>query len=740
MTQENTAAIEPSWLTSLNPEQYEAVKTTDGALLVLSGAGTGKTSVLVARMAYILSSELARPWNCMAVTFTNRAAKEMGERLEAMIGSAADDVWFGTFHKICVKILRRHAGLLGFESNFTIIDTDDQLRLIKRIMIEEGLDAKEHPAQGAHSIIERWKDKGLAPDKVSFSQVSEYAAGKTLTIYKKYQDRLRSINAMDFGDLLLHCLTLFTKNQEVLAKYQNQFRYILVDEYQDTNVSQYLWLRLLAGKHKNICCVGDDDQSIYSWRGAEIENILRFEKDFAGAKTIRLERNYRSTGHILGAASGLISHNNERLGKTLRVASADVGDGEPVQVRGLYDAKEEARTVINEIENLYRTGSSLSQIAILVRAGFQMREFEEKLVSESVSYRVIGGPRFYERMEIRDAMAYLRLVVQSSDDLAFERIINKPKRGLGDATVSKVRELAGKLGFSMLMAAERIVETDELKPKPRNTLRGFVEDFSRWKAYLDDIPSSELVAMVLEESGYLDMWRKDKAPDAAGRVENLKELVSSIEEKFESLPEFLEHVSLVMENDESPDGDKITLMTLHAAKGLEFDAVFLTGWEEGLIPHNKAVEENGTKAIEEERRLAHVGITRARKRVFISFAANRCIFGNWQNSLPSRFVEELPSEHININSASGLYGSSTTEKSGTWSWSGGGKWKNTKTQQNKKDIWKIKTSKGEIPTGSRIFHQKFGYGKVMEADGDKLEIAFEKAGRKKIKASFVEKV
>ena len=737
----------PPWIDKLNPEQKEAVLATEGPVLVLSGAGTGKTRVLTTRLGYILSQRLAKPWQLLAVTFTNRAAREMRERVTHLVGPAAEAVWLGTFHALGVRMLRRHGEAVGLRSNFTILDADDQIRLLKQLMEADDIDSKKWPAQGLMAVIQRWKDRGLTPDKVGSGAGTEYAAGQALALYRAYQERLKTLNAADFGDLLLHCLTIFHDQPVVLKQYQEQFRYVLVDEYQDTNVAQYLWLRLLTQTNRNLCCVGDDDQSIYSWRGAEVGNILRFEKDFPDAKVIRLERNYRSTPTILAAASHLIAHNAGRLGKTLRTGHVgEVDPGVPVKVRGVWDGQEEARWVVDEIETLQRAGHKLPEIAILVRAGFQMLEFEERLITTGVPYKVVGGPRFYERMEIRDAVAYLRLIHQPDDDLAFERIANKPKRGLGETTIQKVHQLGRKLNIPLVEAALRMVETDELRPQARTALKALSADFERWRSLRDALGPAELAAQVLDESGYTAMWQADKSPEAPGRLDNLREFVSGLEE-WENLAGFLDHVSLVMENDAQAGQDSITLMTLHAAKGLEFDSIFLPGWEEDIFPSRRSLEENGQKALEEERRLAYVGLTRARKRVFVSFAANRRVYNQWQSSIPSRFIEELPKDMVEQEADAGLYGGSGANSGNRWSGlsdsgaarSGSGFRKPARMIEA--DDWQEKShgkSEHGFKIGDRVFHEKFGYGLVEEIDGAKLAIAFDKAGRKKVLDSFVE--
>lgn len=734
---------EPPWLAGLNPEQREAVETLEGPLLVLSGAGTGKTRVLTTRLAHILGLRRAQPWQCLAVTFTNRAAREMRERLAGMVGPMAESVWLGTFHAICVRILRRHPEGVGLKSNFTILDTDDQMRLLKQQMESAQIDTKKWPAQAVMGVIQRWKDRGYTPDRVPADEATAAANGRILALYKTYQQRLMELNACDFGDLLLHCLTLFQTDREILEDYQNRFRYILVDEYQDTNVAQYLWLRLLARQHRNICCVGDDDQSIYSWRGAEVGNILRFETGFPGAKVVRLERNYRSTPTILRAASHLIRHNEERLGKELRSPGVEE-QGAKLHVRGVWSADEEARWLVEEIEVLQRAGEQLSQVAVLVRAGFQTREFEERLITTGLPYRVIGGPRFYERMEIRDALAYLRLIASPDDDLAFERVVNKPRRGLGEATIQTLHLTARALGKPLYAAAADIVQTDELKPKPRKALADFVESMERFKSLSDVMDLPELVKTVVEDSGYAEMWRRDKSPEAPGRLENLDELYGAVE-AYETLQQFLEHISLVMENENRAAEDQgVTLMTLHAAKGLEFDVVFLPGWEEEIFPHKRALEEGGMAALEEERRLAYVGITRARKRVYISFAASRRIYNQWVNTVPSRFIDELPADCVEQQSESGLYGAGFAESGGAWgaSWEDGwgGRRKSSKVIPGNGLSWNVKPREAEegLSVGTRVFHQKFGYGIIQRIEDDKLAVQFDKAGLKKVLAGFVE--
>jgi DNA helicase II / ATP-dependent DNA helicase PcrA len=812
------------YLAGLNPEQREAVETLDGPVLVLAGAGTGKTRVLTTRIAHILSLGRARPSEILAVTFTNKAAREMKERVGKMVGQVVEGMpWLGTFHSIGAKILRRHAELAGLKSDFTILDTDDQVRLIKQLIVAEDIDEKRWPARVFAGMLDGWKNRGLTPTQVPPGEAAGFAGGRGLKLYADFQARLKVLNAADFGDLLLETIRIFREHPEVLREYQRRFRFILVDEYQDTNVAQYLWLRLLAQPGgtraesrsdpeqiphterlegpgplplkaereqteavarpapKNICCVGDDDQSIYGWRGAEVDNILRFEHDFPGAKVIRLERNYRSTANILATASHLIAHNEGRLGKTLRTEGEP---GEKVAVIAAWDSEEEARAIGEEIEELQRAGHSLNEIAILVRASFQMRELEERFITVGLDYRVIGGPRFYERAEIRDALAYLRLVNQPADDLAFERIINVPKRGLGDATVKLLHDHARARGVALLEATRAIVATDELKAKPRQALRDLVAAFDRWRAQKDSLPHNELAEIVLDESGYTEMWQKDRSADAAGRLENLKELIRSMEE-FENLQGFLEHVALVMDTDKGEGREAVSVMTLHSAKGLEFDTVFLPGWEEGLIPHQRSLDEQGRAGLEEERRLAHVGLTRARKRAKIYFVANRRIHGSWTSTMPSRFIDELPEAHVEVQESKGGFGGyggfgasrfDRMESFGS-SYSTPG-WQRAQARGRRDgfeedhdqdvDVTAAPsparaspksqrgpqraplTIEGELVAkstgtvspfsiGDRVFHIKFGNGDVVAIDGNKLTIAFDKAGEKRVVDSFVQR-
>jgi ATP-dependent DNA helicase UvrD/PcrA len=855
------AAAGAPYLADLNPEQRLAVETLDGPVLVLAGAGTGKTRVLTTRIAHILATGRARANEILAVTFTNKAAREMKSRVGLMVGQVVEGMpWLGTFHSIGVKILRRHAELVGLKSDFTILDVDDQIRLLKQLLEAENIDEKRWPGRVLAGLVDSWKNRGLTPEQVPAGEAASFAGGKGKKLYAAYQERLKVLNAADFGDLLLECIRLFREQPEVLRQYQMRFRYILVDEYQDTNVAQYLWLRLLGqstsgATHsavipgraegaspesittdsdngfrarglapaprndaesaaqavqapprtlKNICCVGDDDQSIYGWRGAEVDNILRFEKDFPGARIIRLERNYRSTAHILAAASHLIAHNEGRLGKTLRTEDEP---GEKVQVTSCWDSEEEARAIGEEIEALQRDDGSgrphpLDEIAILVRASFQMREFEDRFVTLGLPYRVIGGPRFYERMEIRDALAYLRVVHSPADDLAFERIVNVPKRGLGDATVQLLHDHARRRRVPLTEAALAMIETNEIKPKARNALRDLLAAFERWRAQKDALPHTQLAEIVLDESGYTEMWQKDRSADAAGRLENLKELIRSMEE-FENLAGFLEHISLVMDSDKSESGEAVSVMTLHSAKGLEFDTVFLPGWEEGLFPHQRTLDDQGKAGLEEERRLAHVGLTRARRRAKIYFSANRRMHGLWSSNIPSRFLDELPEADVEVaESKGGFAGYGNTGASrfdemthfgssyGTPGWQraqargrggfgGGGGAKRGFSEDA--DEYSARdeaaddatdsslrkgggfsrggksrsrlplTIEGELVAkstgtvsaftiGDRVFHQKFGNGNVTAIDGNKLVVQFDKAGEKRVVDSFVERM
>ena len=744
------------YLDDLNPEQREAVLHTDGPVLVLAGAGTGKTRVLTSRIAYILQNRMAFPSQILSVTFTNKAAKEMKSRVDDYIGHGIEGLpWMGTFHSIAAKILRINAELVGLKPNFTILDTDDQIRLLKQIIKAENIDDKKWTPRYMASLIDSWKNKGWMPEKLTSQNNFKFAEGKGKKVYEIYQSRLKILNACDFGDLLLLNLELFKENQDILKKYHEKFKYILVDEYQDTNICQYLWLRLLAQGSHNICVVGDDDQSIYGWRGAEVDNILRFEKEFSGAKVIKLERNYRSTEHILGAASGLISANKSRLGKTLW--TEDIG-GHKVTVTGVWDAAAEARLISSVIEDWKRDGRGYNEVAILVRASRQMRSFEERFIQIGMPYRVIGGPRFFERQEIRDAHAYIRVLRSETDDLAFERIVNVPKRGIGSATIQKLQIIARKMNVSLEQATREVIKTDEIRGKARTALRSFTKDLDRWRGNLITSNHTDVTEIVLDESGYTQMWLNNKDAKSSSRLENLKELIQAMGE-FESLDAYLEHVSLVLDVEKNDQEEEVSIMTLHSAKGLEFPLILLPGWEEGTFPSQRSVDEAGSEGLEEERRLAYVGITRARERAKIFFAANRQIYGSWQSSLPSRFIDELPPENVSAGSETGYYDNNTLNEaeieitsefpdSASRRYNSPG-WQRYKTHKSKalysrqvegkfsKKLDAHTTQK--YKTGERIFHQKFGYGKIQTVDGNKLNVDFEKAGHKKVLDSFVDR-
>ncbi len=719
----------PSYLTALNPAQREAVEATEGPVLVLAGAGTGKTRVLTTRIAHLLMTKKAWPSQILAVTFTNKAAREMVERVEKIIGNGDHRaMWLGTFHSIAARILRRHAEAVGLTSTFTILDADDQLRLVKTLLGELNIDEKQHPPKIMLGTIQAWKDRGLSPEKVT-EDLRMHPTSKTAhRVYTAYQQRLRTVNACDFGDLLLHNLTLFATQPAVLEEYSNRFRYILVDEYQDTNVAQYLWLRLLALAHRNLCCVGDDDQSIYGWRGAEVGNILRFEKDYPGAVVVKLEQNYRSTKPILAAAAKLISHNQGRLGKTLWTQE-DGGDA--IRVCSLWDDGEEARFIGEEIEARQRDGIGLAQIAVLVRAGFQTRGFEERFLTIGVPYRVVGGLRFYERLEIRDAIAYIRLCVQPRDDLAFERVINTPKRGIGKATLEQLHTRARADNISLMEAARALCAEGAIKGKAAATLDAFCELIARAGKRAGEAKPNEVAQQLLEETGYLRMWKEEKSPEAQGRLENLQELLRALGD-FPSLSEFLEHVGLVTDMTEDAQEEMVSIMTLHAAKGLEFDTVFLTGWEEGLFPHQRSLDEVGGTGLEEERRLAYVGVTRAKRMLYITHAANRRIYNQWQSSIPSRFLNELPEEHLEVRgggpSGAMARGPQLFQK----------EMERILMEANRAAPAAQPAKAAASYLGKRIFHIKFGYGKVIAENGNHLEISFEKAGRKKVMADYVE--
>ena len=749
----------PAYAASLNAPQREAVLTTEGPVLMLAGAGTGKTAALTARLAHLIATRKAWPSEILCVTFTNKAAREMRERVGRHIGDAVEGMpWLGTFHSIGARMLRRHAEIVGLQSNYTIIDTDDQLRLLKQLIQEHDLDEKRWPARQLAGLLDRWKNRGLNPGDLDAVENEAYANGRGAQFYKLYQDRLKALNACDFGDLLLHMLNIFRQHHDVLAQYQQRFKYILVDEYQDTNQVQYLWLRLLAQAHKNICVVGDDDQSIYSWRGAEVANILKFEKDFPGAAVIKLEQNYRSTPQILAAASGLIDANSERLGKTLWT---ELPAGDKVRIVGIWDGPEEARRVGEAIERLESEGAPLDQVAILVRAQYQTREFEDRFIQIGLNYRIVGGFRFYERAEIRDALAYLRTIAQPADDLAFERIYNQPKRGLGAKTLEAMRRHARRTQQPLAAASLDLADSEELPTRARNMLVGLLGQFVHWRELAEKVTPSELLRTVLVESGYEEMLQKDRSAESAGRLENLSELARAMEE-YETLTDFLEHVSLVMDNERADDGEKVTIMTMHAAKGLEFDNVFLPGWEEGVFPSQRSIDEGGLASLEEERRLAYVAITRAKRHCTILHAANRRIYGQWTSSIPSRFIGELPDEHVEsettMSGGASLWRANWTETEDPFahvssqrpdrSTARGPGWQRAlasgyeTTPRRLAEPGKSAASfaakpRTDISIGARVFHDKFGYGFVTDQEGNKLEIEFEKSGTKRVLDSFV---
>ncbi|MEP3051481.1 MAG: UvrD-helicase domain-containing protein [Erythrobacter sp.] len=749
----------PAYAAQLNAPQREAVLTTEGPVLMLAGAGTGKTAALTARLAHLVATGRAYPSQILCVTFTNKAAREMRERVARHLGESVEGMpWLGTFHSICAKMLRRHSELVGLQSNYTIIDTDDQLRLLKQLIIQNDLDEKRWPARQLAGLIDRWKNRGLNPGDLDAVENESYANGRGQAMYQLYQDRLKALNACDFGDLMLHMLNILRRHADVLADYQQRYKYILVDEYQDTNAVQYLWLRLLAQERKNICVVGDDDQSIYSWRGAEVANILRFEKDFPGAHVVRLEQNYRSTPHILGAASGLIRANSERHEKTLWT---QVNAGDKVKVVGVWDAPEEARRVGEEIERLEGEGAPLDRVAILVRAQYQTREFEDRFIQIGINYRIIGGFRFYERAEIRDALAYLRVIAQPQDDLAFERIYNQPKRGLGAKTLEKMHAHARRSGMPLAAASLELADSNELPARASSTIGALMRQFLAWRESEQDVTPADLLRMVLEETGYNDMLQNERSPEAAGRLENLSELARAMEE-YQTLGEFLEHVSLVMDNDRSDDEETITIMTIHGSKGLEFDHVFCVGWEEGVFPSQRSLDEGGLASLEEERRLAYVAITRARRKCMIYHAANRRIYGQWTSSIPSRFIEELPEEHVDqestMSGGASLWQANWSEQDDPFAHvaqanpsradTRGPGWQRALTTGYDKKPKQIRENsrsaasfaakpRSDISIGAQVFHDKFGSGTVTDQEGNKLEIEFEEHGTKRVLDSFV---
>lgn len=722
----------PVYFQKLNAAQRQAVEALEGPVLVLAGAGTGKTRVLTTRLAHLLQTGRAYPSQILSVTFTNKAAQEMKARVSDILGGQpVEGWWLGTFHSVAARMLRQHAEKVGLTASFTIIDADDQVRLMKQLCESEKIDPKKWPAKVLMGVVERWKDKALTPQDLGPGDAGDLAGGRLIALYRMYQDRLRTVNACDFGDLLLHMITILRNPAHIdaLNDYHRRFKYILVDEYQDTNVAQYMWLRLLAAGSNNICCVGDDDQSIYGWRGAEITNILRFEKDFPNAKIIRLEQNYRSTGHILAAASGVIAHNTGRLGKVLW---SEAGGGEKIKVQGVWDGEAEARLVSDTIEELNRGGQKLSSMAILVRAGFQMREFEDRFLQIGLPYRVFGGPRFYERAEIRDAMAYFRVVCQPHDDLALERVINTPKRGIGETTIQMLTTTARTRGTSLYTAIVELLAGETLKTKVRETLARVIQDFTRWRGDLNDENASEIAGVILDESGYMAMWQADKSPDAPGRIDNLKELVATIAD-YPSLPVFLEHVALVLDNASDQNADRVGLMTLHAAKGLEFDTVFLPGWEDGIFPSQRSMDENGLTGLEEERRLAYVGITRAKTRAMMTFVANRRQYGSWVNNLPSRFLGELPEENIEVTGLQGMATGHQPDDHYAGSLS-----RDARQTTSAYETRQIAVDAPGVVVGARVFHDQFGWGLVIHISGQKLDIKFDDGEMRRVMAGFVD--
>ena len=639
--------VNSEYLKNLNKEQKEAVLHLDGPLLIVAGAGSGKTKVLTSRIANIIKERKAFPNQILAVTFTNKAAKEMQSRVSKILGSSATGLsWLGTFHSTCAKLLRKHASAANLNSNFTIIDTDDQTRLIKNICKAENIDVKQLAPKYILAIIDRWKNKGFYPDEVIINQKDIYEKN-ILPIYKLYQQKLMGLNSCDFGDLILHTVKILQKNDDIREMYSNNFKYILVDEYQDTNYIQSVWLNILAKQNKNICCVGDDDQSIYSWRGAEIKNFLEFDQVYENTKIIRLEQNYRSTQNILSLASNLISNNQNRVGKTLKT---EMEDGDLIKLNCFKNGKDEAIGISDEIEKIKKK-FSLNNIAILVRAIFQTREFEERFLKIGLPYRILGGTKFYERAEIKDCVAYLRLVFQEKDDLAFERIVNNPKRSIGESTLKSIHEFSKKNSISLEISSKKLIEENLIKPKAKIGLNLFLDLVMKWRNDLNIKKQShiKLLQNILDESGYSAMLKNKKDLENENRLENIKELLSAMKE-FDTLESFLEHVSLATSIDQEWDGEKINMMTMHASKGLEFDAVFLPGWEEGLFPHQKSIEEKGQKGLEEERRLAYVGITRAKKLAIVSFSMNRFYQGDWIDSMASRFIDELSEKYLEKNS------------------------------------------------------------------------------------------
>ena len=735
-----------SYLNSLNNQQKLAVTTLDGPLQVLAGAGSGKTKVLTTRIAYLLEQKKCFGQQILCVTFTNKAANEMRERVLQLVNSRSVAFpWLGTFHSICNKMLRKNAEAVNLKPNFSIIDTLDQIKLIKNILDSENIDLKKNPPKQIAFQIDSWKNKALLPQEITLKN-QEFHLKNALQVYRVYQKKLQTMNCVDFGDLILHVITILKKFEDIRKIYQNNFKYILVDEFQDTNYIQNLWLQLLTSENNNICVVGDDDQSIYSWRGAEVKNILNFKKEYKDTQSIKLEQNYRSTKNILNTASSLIANNEDRLDKNIW---SDLGDGEKVKVKSYFDGRNEATGISDTIEQNLSKKYNLNNISILVRAAFQTREFEERFIKIGLPYRIIGGLKFYERSEIKDALSYLRLINQTNDDLSFERIVNKPKRSIGDSSLKKIHDYARIKDLSLFDASQEILKENILKPKTVQNLKNFLIHIHSWKANAKKIDHITLLENVLDESGYAMMLKNERTPEADDKLENLKELKASMK-GYSSLDEFLENISLQTSIDEEWDGEKINIMTIHSAKGLEFDAVFLPGWEEGLFPHQKSIDEKGVTGIEEERRLAYVAITRAKKDLYISFALQRKFFGrqndnyDFYSSLQSRFIDELDKKYLEI--------SIDEEKDDDFIFdqdfnieskknSPGWKRYQDNLNQPKENIKTINYTENltEFTVGETVKHDGFGEGKIIHIEGNKLLINFKNQGEKKVIDKFISK-
>ena len=736
-----------SYLNSLNNQQKLAVSNTEGPLQVLAGAGSGKTKVLTSRIAYLIQQKKCFGQQILCVTFTNKAASEMRERVLKLVNSKSVAFpWLGTFHSICNKMLRKNAEAVGLKPNFTIIDTLDQIKLIKNILSAENIDIKKNPPKQIAFHIDQWKNKALLPDQVKLKN-QEFNLVNALKVYKIYQKRLLVMNCVDFGDLILHVVTILKKFEDIKKIYQRNFKYILVDEFQDTNYVQNLWLQLLTSEKKNICVVGDDDQSIYSWRGAEVKNILEFKNNYQNTQTIKLEQNYRSTENILNSATSLISNNEDRLEKNIW---SELGDGEKVKIKSYFDGISEATGISDIIEQNLSKKFKLNEISILVRAAFQTREFEERFIKIGLPYRIIGGLKFYERSEIKDALGYLRLINQSSDDISFERIINNPKRSIGDSSIKKIHDFAREKDLSLFDASQEILKENILKPKTIQNLKSFLVNMISWKQKSKDIDHISLLEIVLDESGYSSMLKNERTPEADARLENLKELKSSMK-NYSSLNEFLENISLQTAIDEEWDGEKINIMTIHSAKGLEFDAVFLPGWEEGLFPHQKSIDEKGADGIEEERRLAYVAITRAKKELFISFANQRKFYGrqndnyDFYSSLQSRFIDEIDDKYTEISIDNTVEDEFIFDQDfnieGKKNSPGWNRLKSNFANKNEENIKTISYTENftDFTVGETVKHEGFGLGKIIHIDGNKLLINFKEQGEKKVIDKFIQK-